>query len=161
LLLGLLAEAEEPFRCCNPLSTAAKGRFVCKTLCPEHRCRDLGPKAEETLTKLTNSSCAKLVRLHGLKLSGDVCCPLRLRLLRKEFLSTELLSCQTLSKTPKELSLSLLLAGGRKQGVDVCLALLFCKAGAELALPNVLGLCCKQRLQILCPLLLPKGSTEL
>jgi hypothetical protein len=143
LLLGLLAEAEQPFCCCNPLSTAAESRLVCKTLCLEHRCRDLGPKAEETLTKLTNASCAKLVRLHSLELGGDVCCPLRLRLLRKELLGTELLPRQTLSKAPKELRLGLLLAGGRKQGIDVCLTLLFCKAGAELALPNVLGLRCK------------------
>jgi len=41
------------------------------------------------------------------------------------------------------------------------LTLLLCEGCAELALPNVLGLCCEQRLQVLCPLLLPKGSTKL
>jgi hypothetical protein len=142
LLLGLLSEAEQPLGCRNPLSTATERRLVCKTLSFEYRCRDLGPQAEETLPKLSQPCSAELICFHSLQLGGDVCLPLCLCLLRKELLGTELLSRQTLSKTPKELSLGLLLSGGRKQCFDVCLTLLLCKARAELPLPNILGLGC-------------------
>jgi len=161
LLLGLLPETEQPFRCCNPLCPAAERCLVCQTLRLEHRCWDLGPKAEETLPKLTEPCSAELICFHSLQLGGDVCLPLCLCLLRKELLGTELLPRQTLPKATKELRLGLLLAGGRKQGFDVCLTLLLCKARAELALPNILGLGCQQCLQVLRPLLLPEGSTKL
>ena len=45
--------------------------------------------------------------------------------------------------------------------LEVCLALLFSEGRTKLTLPDVLGLCCEKCLQVLCPLLLPKGSTEL
>jgi len=49
----------------------------------------------------------------------------------------------------------------RKLCFQIGLTLLLCEGCAKLTLPNVLGLCCEQRLQVLCPLLLPKGSTKL